>query len=174
MVTVHQLPKIYSGGSATIFPGSNTQLSVTGTGTSYSWSPDINLSCASCTTIIANPSKTTTYTIVATDDNGCRSQATATVFVKEFFTLYIPNAFTPNKDGHNTMFYAYGTGVEKFEFFIYNRWGELIFESHDISKGWDGSFKGQPAQQDVYFFIAKAVSEKGEEIKRTGTITIVN
>ena len=64
--------------------------------------------------------------------------------------LYVPNAFTPNGNSLNEIFYAYGTDITSFRMRIFDRWGELIFESSDINKGWDGYYKGNKVENDVY------------------------
>ena len=64
--------------------------------------------------------------------------------------MYIPNSFTPNYDGNNDSFGAKGVNVSEYQLQIYNRWGDLIFTSDNISKEWDGYYQGRPAPQDVY------------------------
>lgn len=64
--------------------------------------------------------------------------------------VFIPNSFTPNGDGKNEMFRAEGTGVSDFHMEIFNRWGEFIFESYEITSGWDGTYQDSPAQEEVY------------------------
>lgn len=64
--------------------------------------------------------------------------------------MYVPNCFTPNKDGKNDYFCAVSSGVTKFHMQIFNRWGQLIFESESINDCWDGTYKGAPVQEDVY------------------------
>jgi gliding motility-associated-like protein len=67
--------------------------------------------------------------------------------------LFIPNSFTPNGDNMNDEFYAKGTGISEFNLKIYNRIGELIFESNDMNKGWNGSYFQRQVQQDIYAYI---------------------
>jgi gliding motility-associated-like protein len=67
--------------------------------------------------------------------------------------LYVPNSFTPNKDALNDVFYAEGTDITTFHMRIFDRWGELIFESEDMYDGWDGFYKGTKVQNDVYVVV---------------------
>lgn len=64
----------------------------------------------------------------------------------------IPNAFTPNGDDINEVFRVYSIGINEFELLIFNRWGQLIYQSKDINEGWDGTYKGNQCQQDVYVY----------------------
>jgi gliding motility-associated-like protein len=86
---------------------------------------------------------------------GCSDTAMLIVNVEEDATLYIPNAFTPNGDGTNDLFYPQGVGVDEgvYEFWIFDRWGNLIFHSTTWGEGWDGKVQGgtgEIAQEDVY------------------------
>jgi gliding motility-associated-like protein len=95
-----------------------------------------------------------TYTAmyVITNADGCNDTAYITIVVEEQSTVYVPNAFTPNTEGGNEMFFAYGTNVQEFEMLVFDRWGMLIFQSNDITKGWDGTYKNNPCQEDVYVY----------------------
>jgi gliding motility-associated-like protein len=65
-------------------------------------------------------------------------------------TMFVPNTFTPNGNGRNEIFYAYGTGIVEFKMQIFDRWGMLLFESTSMTNGWDGTFEGNKVQQDTY------------------------
>jgi len=65
--------------------------------------------------------------------------------------IYVPNSFTPqNPDGVNDVFKAVGNNIEKMKMYIFNRWGEPIHELHNINESWDGTYLGEPCQEDVY------------------------
>ncbi len=103
------------------------------------------------------PADTGTYTItlVTTTNFGCSDTADAIVHVKPVFTIYIPNTFTPNGDGLNEYFMVYGYNIHDVTMMVFDRWGEnLLTLSGDdpMTKGWDGSYKQQPAKQDVYVY----------------------
>jgi gliding motility-associated-like protein len=94
--------------------------------------------------------------------------------------LYVPNAFTPQGgfgDGLNEIFYAYGTNIIDFKMSIFNRWGQKLFETVDIHKGWNGVYKGNLVQMDVYVWKAEVSVEESsgvfKDYTKTGTVTVV-
>ncbi len=92
-------------------------------------------------------------------------------------SLFIPNTFTPNGDNKNEVFKVEGKHVNDFEMYIFNRWGELIFYSNDISHGWDGKYSGQKVQEDVYvwklrYSVNKETGKK-TPVDRTGVVTVL-
>ena len=95
------------------------------------------------------------YTIVVQYSNGeCFAQSELDVIVDGCpdLTLYIPNAFTPDGDNINDKFGAYGTGITKFNMRIWNRWGEMIFEANSLEDRWNGVYKGDICQDDIYVY----------------------
>ena len=102
--------------------------------------------------------KTVAIMQIALNTNGCRDSIVKLVDIKPAFTIYFPNAFTPNSDGMNDGFMASGIGIKEFNLQIFDRWGALIFESDDMNKAWDGSINGkgdyENAKQDVYVWKA--------------------
>ena len=96
--------------------------------------------------------------------------------------VFVPNAFTPNKDGKNEVFIPRailifnqtGNPILDYKFEIYNRWGEQIFVSTDVTKGWDGTFKGQPVQIDTYVWKVRYKRfHKDLWNEEYGTVTVV-
>ena len=101
--------------------------------------------------------------------------------------IEFPNAFTPNPNGPNggiydpndpsknlnDVFHPVFTGIEEYQLWIFNRWGELIFESNDILIGWDGYYKGELVQQDVYVWKVKATTTHGTVINDAGDVTLI-
>lgn len=87
--------------------------------------------------------------------------------------LDIPNAFTPNNDGKNDIFFAYGNNIRTFNMKIFNQWGEMVFESNDILIGWDGTFKGERQPIGTYVYVVEAVFNDGEQQIRKGSITLI-
>ena len=85
----------------------------------------------------------------------------------------VPNAFTPNGDGNNDTLFVRGFGVLDLDFRLYNRWGQLVFETDDLSKGWDGKFHGIEQDMDVYVYILNARLENNEEVNKKGNITLI-
>src|SRR5690606_26881439 len=90
----------------------------------------------------------TTMTPMGCDDEYCE-----TITVEENLLYFIPNTFTPDGDMHNQTFRpVFTAGYDPYEFslYIFNRWGEMIWESHDASVGWDGTYNGQLVPDGVY------------------------
>jgi gliding motility-associated-like protein len=117
-------------------------------------------------------------TMVMTNVWGCTDTLIKAVEVIEDFTMYIPNAFSPNGDGINDFFQPKGMGwmPDKYEFLIYDRWGNLIFKTNDYTKGWDGTVKGSGGicPTDVYVYKIKATSSAHSERKEfTGHVTLM-
>ena len=137
------------------------------------WSPSTYLSCTDCASpLIRIPEEDITYQYLLYDDKGCYYRDSIHVFVIR--KVYVPNAISTNGDGLNDVFYFRSISVEKFELMIFNRWGELLFTSNDISKGWDGTFKGQPVQIDTYVWKVRYKRfHKDLWNEEYGTVTVV-
>ena len=141
---------------------------------SYSWSPSEGLSCDDCPSPIASPSTTTTYTVTVTDANGCTGQATVTVFVTEPCGVpMIPTIFSPNGDGNNDNLCVLGNCIVEMELSIYNRWGEMVFETTNQNICWDGTHREKPVNTGVFVYKLRTVNTDGEEIIDSGNITLV-
>lgn len=87
--------------------------------------------------------------------------------------IFVPNAFTPNGDGLNDELLVYGTTIATMEIRIYNQWGQLVFESKDKGRGWDGTMSGKRQPVGVYNYILRAALQDGTTVQKRGTITIV-
>ncbi len=116
-------------------------------------------------------------TQTVTTEHGCVDSSSKTVrFIPEFH-IYIPNAFTPGDgDGINDIFKAEGIGVakENFQFYIFNRWGDIVFDATSIDIGWDGKdYQGGPAKQDVYSYKLQAQEYSGKIHEISGSVTLI-
>lgn len=120
-------------------------------------------------------SDTGIYYLTAVTDSGCTYSDSAIVVQKCPSTLFFPTAFSPNDDGINDVYYFYGSGISDITFRLYNRWGEMIWETNDITKGWDGKFKGKLLGAGRYFW---TISYKLDDIKqyrqRNGYLDLLN
>ncbi|MBL7836995.1 MAG: gliding motility-associated C-terminal domain-containing protein, partial [Bacteroidetes bacterium] len=88
-------------------------------------------------------------------------------------TLFIPDAFSPNIDDVNDKFSVKGGALKTFNFMIYNRWGEKLYETDDLNFAWDGTYKGQDQPQDVYMFYCYYTGFDGKKYSTKGTITLL-
>ncbi len=166
-------PPVDAGTTTTIVSGGSTVLVGTaGAGATYSWTPPGSLSCDTCASPIASPTTTTTYTLTITL-NGCTSTDTVTVFVEEECgELFVPNVFSPNGDGNNDVLQVYGNCILDFEFAIFDRWGQKVFEITDPALTWDGRFNGKMMDAAVFVYYLKG-TVKGIDISKHGNITLV-
>ena len=116
-----------------------------------------------------------TYWVVA-NSNGCTlSDSTLITGSLGGGVIFFPNTFTPNGNGLNDYFTGYGEHITYFKLMIFNRWGEKIFETENKEKGWDGKYKGELAEQDVYVWKIeyKTLCSKDELKQRIGHVTVL-
>lgn len=114
------------------------------------------------------------YSVTVTDSNLCKASAELNVESNCPGVVFVPNVFTPeNRDGLNDVFLPVTRNVKTIHMMIYTRWGELIFETNDLQKGWDGSYKNQPAQSDVYVYTIDYVGFSGLPKTLTGNVSLL-
>lgn len=113
--------------------------------------------------------------LIATSSQGCSDSITKKVYVIPDFTLYFPNAFTPDGNGNNEVFKGYGQFVGQYQLLIFDRWGELIFESNDLNVGWNGKMHntGADCMNEVYVYISKARELDGRMHEQHGSVTLM-
>lgn len=104
---------------------------------------------------------------------GCEAEKTKEIVVEEKFAYYVPNAFTPDGDGVNDEFDGEGTGYVAREMMIFNRWGELVFESTNPEEGWDGTVNGNTVRPDTYVYKIKVQDLHGNWHEKEGHVTVV-
>jgi gliding motility-associated-like protein len=174
----HQFNVDASGGG-TVTLGQTVQLQAVSTGSSqvsYQWAPATGVVCAGCAATAALPTTYTVYTVIATDTNGCTAQDTVSADVIEDYTVFTPNAFTPNGDGNNDYFQFYGNaaGLKYINIMIFDRWGEKLFEADEPTFKWDGMYKGELVPPGVYVYVMKLVFINGhaDEIHK-GSLTVI-
>ncbi|HLP10575.1 MAG TPA: PKD domain-containing protein [Flavobacteriales bacterium] len=107
---------------------------------------------------------------------GCAASICQDVIVNDVFLIYLPNTFTPDGDGINDIFIPVMQGFksETFEFFIFDRWGEVVFKSTDVTQGWDGTHKAMKSKEDVYVWkIRVKKSATQEKVEYKGHVTLL-
>jgi gliding motility-associated-like protein len=182
-ITVHPIPH-----AAFILPTNVSILTptvqltdVSTNASSWSWNFADSLVAGGGASTLQNPSYTYseagTYCpgLLVTSPFGCTDSTWNCITIDPEFTLFIPNAFSPNGDGVNDEFFAKGDFIKKFEMQIYDRWGNLIFFADDINKHWDGKANhgAEMAQQDVYVYSIHLTDNNEKKHKYVGTVTIV-
>ncbi|MDG2246944.1 MAG: gliding motility-associated C-terminal domain-containing protein [Flavobacteriales bacterium] len=156
--------------------GESTNLSVVPLGFDYTWSPAETIFNPNVSSTSATPTETTTYYVTVADGE-CLYTDSVRVFVFDFDcgppSIYVPNAFTPNSDQLNEQLYVRGVFITDLYFVIYDRWGEVMFETTSLSLGWDATFKGRDVDPDVYVYYLEAVCEDGQTYFEKGNITVI-
>jgi gliding motility-associated-like protein len=140
------------------------------------WSPVRGLDCPSCVSTLAAPLSSTLYRIDVENEVGCKASDTTRVIVVPNYDLYIPNAFTPNNDGVNDFFEIFGNkkiwltmGMK-----IFNRWGELVYQTSDHDFKWDGRYRGQLLTPQVLTYSLQIDYVDGrKEPLQNGSITLI-
>lgn len=143
----------------------------------YQWSPIESLQTSDAPSTRVWPLNTTTYTISVTDTFQCSKFATITIDVVKLTCndtfVYIPNAFSPNADGHNDVLFVRSVILNEFYFVVYNHWGQKVFETTDLRTGWDGNFKGKESPNGVYDYYFKGICVEGELLEKRGNVMLI-
>jgi gliding motility-associated-like protein len=145
-------------------------------GRSYLWTPSTGLSSDIIRNPVLDPTREVTYTIRISDLNGCETVDTQFVRIHNKTDIQVPQVFTPNGDGNNDLLYPFIIGIKTLKYFrVYNRWGNLLFESNDwnASKGWNGTLRGKPQPAETYIWVAEGIDADGKPIKRGGNVILV-
>jgi len=87
--------------------------------------------------------------------------------------LFIPNSFSPNRDGVNDILLVRGSGIKTIKLYIYNRWGEKVFETTNLSIGWDGTFKGKKLNTAVFAWYAEVEFIDNNKVYRKGNVALI-
>ena len=160
-----------------ILPNTSTQLLGQPTGPyNFSWTPATNLSATNVQNPTAILAETSIFTLQVSDGICSGSD---TVLIKVYDSIcqapfvYIPNAFSPNKDGKNDQLFVRGQYIYEFVFRVYDRWGELVWETNKLNEGWDGTYKGKLLDPDVYDYYLQVTCVGGLENIIKGNVTLI-
>lgn len=162
---------------AFVITGNSTTLTYLGApGSLVTWYPIGSTTPQTGHTVTATPKVPTTYTAVSRY-GPCSERASVHV---DAYTegcidsdVFVPNTFTPNNDGQNDIFIVRGLKIQEMYFAVYNRWGERVFETTDKTQGWDGVYKGKPADIGVFGWYLTVKCFNGEETFRKGNVTLI-
>ena len=118
--------------------------------------------------------QTYVYRITAVaNDAGITNSISNTIIIIKEPNLSYPTAFTPNGDNQNDVFKVFGQFTAAVEFKIFNRWGELLFITDDLDKGWDGTYRGTSMPEGTYVFRAFLTDLAGRTSERSGTVVLL-
>jgi gliding motility-associated-like protein len=182
-IIVYPIPQFnIIASTVTINVGNSITLSTTNSAdiTKWRWTPTRWLNSPTIAQPIATPKDNIIYRCEASNDGGCKVFDEITIEVLcNGSNVYIPNTFSPNKDGVNDVFYVRGKGLFSIKSMkVFNRWGELVFERlgfnpNDATLGWDGTFKDQKLSPDVFVYVIEALCDNSVVLKYQGNVTLV-
>ncbi|HLO80560.1 MAG TPA: gliding motility-associated C-terminal domain-containing protein, partial [Chitinophagaceae bacterium] len=149
-------------------------------GYTYNWQPGVGLNNYTSPTPSYNYNQEVEYKINMTSSAGCSTVDTLLVRLVNATNpnvaadFFLPNAFSPNGDGRNDLFFPFAVNIREIRYFrIFNRWGELVFETKTLGEGWNGFYKGQKQTADSYFWTIEGISEEGKTINKYGNVLLV-
>lgn len=173
-------PYLYAGKDTVVCPDATFTIQVTGSTGNINWAPATGLSSATSFAPVFSHNESIEYLVSLTDTFGCVAYDTLriTVDVCESY-IKVPQAFTPNGDGVNDYFTLFEKNIAEYEIRIYNRWGELVYNSRDLSelnnlsKGWDGTYKGQLQNTGTFVYYLTAKDIAGKSFEKKGNLTLI-
>ncbi|NNM94633.1 MAG: gliding motility-associated C-terminal domain-containing protein [Bacteroidia bacterium] len=165
---------------STIISGGTANLSVLPAlgGQSYLWSPNVAILCDTCPITTASPTVTTAYfCTISTGKCSMTDSTLITVLQKqiECGDVWAPDAFSPNGDGQNDVFYVKGNPacISSFNLIIYDRWGNKVFTTTSITNGWDGTYLGKPMNAGTYAYYVQVLTTTNQTKELKGSVTLV-
>jgi gliding motility-associated-like protein len=158
-------PKVNIGGLIKICPGDAVRLNA-GNFEKYVWS-------TGDTTSFIIVSDSGYYSVFVENAVGCAASDSVQIVVGCGNNIWFPSAFTPDEDGVNDLFLGYGNDVNEYHLIIFNRMGQIVFDTKDISKGWDGMVEGLPSQIGVYGYTVRYKFDNADSIRKRGIFTLI-
>jgi gliding motility-associated-like protein len=181
-VVVYNIPTVEAGPDRTINVGQTIDLipTVSADVIDAKWTPTGAIFRNIFPGITVKPRQTTTYRVEVFNQGGCKATDQLVVNVLcDGANIFIPNTFSPNADGTNDLFYPRGSGVFSIKSMkVFSRWGEVVFEqnnfnANDVSKAWNGTFKGSKLNPDVYVYIVEVLCDNNEAIVFKGNVALI-
>ncbi len=164
---------VYLGDSVTIYPGESYQISPQTNCVNFTWFPPSGLDNPYISNPVATPVVNTKYKVEAMNEWGCRASDSISIYFEPSAVLALPNAFTPGS-GVNNKFYVLKRGIATLKYFrVYNRWGNMVFETTNIDEGWDGTFNNKPQPFGVYVYVIEAETNDGTIFEKHGNVTLI-
>jgi gliding motility-associated-like protein len=163
-------PIIYIGQTANLFALANPNYT-------FTWLPSGAVSGVHLQNPTSSPTTATTYQVIIEDAWGCTNTDSVTINVMEVICsdpyIYVPNAFTPNGDNKNDILYVKADIASELYFAIYDRWGEMVFSTTSVDKGWNGTYKGKPLDPAVFVYYIKVTCIDKMQFEKKGNITLI-
>lgn len=181
-VVVYPYPTVEAGDDRTVNVGQTIDLipMISSDVNNVIWTPTGSIFRSIYPGITVKPRETTTYNVFVSNQGKCTATDQVTVnVICNGANVFIPNTFSPNNDGMNDVFYPRGTGLFSIKTMrIFNRWGEMVYErsnfnANDTQAGWNGTFKGQLLNADVYVYIIDIKCDNNTTLNYKGNITLI-
>ncbi len=172
-VTVQAAAVLNLGDSATIYPGESYQLQTQTNCSIFTWFPPSGLDNAHVSNPVATPAISTLYKVKGETSWGCVITDSISIFVNSDAAMMLPNAFSPGGSA-NSEFKIITRGIVSLKRFqVFDRWGIKVFETADITQGWDGTYKGKPQPFGVYVYEVQATTNVGTDVEKHGNVTLI-
>lgn len=174
VVTVRPPIVAFAGNDTAIVVGQPLRLNATG-GILYTWTPPTGLSRTDIRNPVAVLNDNMTYVVRAYTPENCEDYDTINVIVfKTQPDIFVPNAFTPGKARNNLFRPAKTPGIDKLDFFrVYNRWGQMVFSTNEVGRGWDGTIGGKPQDSGTYVWMVQGTDFTGKRVFKKGTMVLI-
>jgi gliding motility-associated-like protein len=114
-----------------------------------------------------------TVSLSVVNEGGCSDSLAIDLCIQPEEPVFVPDIFSPNDDGKNDTLYVRGLFLSRLEFRVYNRWGEVVFETNSPSKGWDGNLRGSPAPSGSYYYTLFATIGDSTKIEQVGEVVLI-
>lgn len=179
-ITVEAIPTIVTSGSTILEPGETATITATASeGTiTWQWTPNnqgdiLDCTVPDCSVANVSPLITTSFEATTTTSQGCSASSVVIIFMEFDAHIGVPNSFSPNDDGRNDVLYVKGIGITDMVFRVYNRYGQLVFESLTPGDGWDGKFKSVLENSATFVYTLEYTLVDGTTGKTNGNITLI-
>jgi gliding motility-associated-like protein len=159
--------------SVIVYPGESYQMDPGGNCLYFTWFPPSGLSADNISNPVATPEVNTRYYVNAAAESGCATQDSIDVILAGDSFLDIPNAFSPGSQPNGIFKPVYKGRATLKKFTVYNRWGAKMYETNDITQGWDGTFNGKVQPIGVYVYTIEAMSDRGKRLVKQGNVTLI-
>jgi gliding motility-associated-like protein len=164
-----------AGEDVTLYPGETAPLNPSGNCSFFTWYPDYHLTNYQIQNPIASPPVTTKYYLTGITEFGCKILDSLTIRISDESILDLPNAFSPGSGTSiNDGLKIIKRGLSTLNYFrVFNRWGELVFQTTNIEEGWDGKYKGTVQPMGTYVYVIDAVTSTGKRFYKQGNVTLI-
>lgn len=159
-------------------PGESFRLLAVSPGITYTWTPSAGLSNVNIPDPVVTVSNIVGdemhYQVTAINSDGCKGEGFVKIRISNGPAIYVPTAFTPNGDGRNDQFTPYPVGIKSYNYFrVFNRWGQVIFSTTQLHKGWDGTINGTQQPSGTYVWMIEGVTAGNKLITKKGTVILI-